>query len=186
MNSTHLKNCLIFIAIFAIVGYGESATISQPSVRISDSHLSVSTTLSPSAEFVEEINEGMTKEIVFYIDLFRIWKLWPDEFVKGKKITRTIKVNKIKRDYVVLSHEGNIIREKRFSDPDSMMQWAFSIKDVYLEELSRLDYGKYYVKVTADAVKRNIPPLVGFLLFFISDREFSISSSSEIFNISEK
>ncbi|MFQ3573151.1 MAG: DUF4390 domain-containing protein [Thermodesulfovibrionales bacterium] len=185
MKRALLKICLIFIVFFAIVGVIQSATVSQPSVKISDGYISVSAILSPPPEFIEEINQGMTKEIVFYIDLFRIWKLWPDEFVKGKKIVRTIKVNKIKREFLVSSHEENIIREKRFSDIESMMNWAFAINDIRLEGVSTLDHGRYYIKVSADAVKRDIPPLVGFLLFFISDKEFSLSSSSETFVISD-
>ncbi|MCX8027175.1 MAG: DUF4390 domain-containing protein [Thermodesulfovibrionales bacterium] len=186
MKRALLKIYLIFFIFFATVGLCESATLSQPLVRISEGQISITVTVNPPAQFIDEIRQGMTKEIVYYIDLFRIWKIWPDEFVKGRKIVRTIKVNNIKREYLVLSHEGNLIREKRFADVDTMLQWAFSLKDLYLDGISGLDSGKYYVKVSLDAVKKDIPPLVGLLLFFISDKEFSLSSSSEVFTISEK
>ena len=36
---------------------------------------------------------GIAKEITFYIDLFRVWNMWPDEFVLGKTIVKTLRVD---------------------------------------------------------------------------------------------
>ena len=34
------------------------------------------------------LKRGISKEITFYIDLFKVWNIWPDEFIAGRKIVR--------------------------------------------------------------------------------------------------
>lgn len=182
---TFLSLILIFIIVplfFAEITH--SYQINHVSVIINNNELYVTTSIiNPEARFTENISEGISKEIIFFIDLFRVWKIWPDEFVRGKTITRILKSDPIKREYYALNIEGNATVEKRFKDIDSMISWAFNITDYKLTTLKDIERGKYFVKVTVESNTKKLPPLIGYFLFFIPEKEFSISKNSHSFKI---
>ncbi len=174
-----------FLLLFAKTGY--SYQINSISVAIvNNNEISVTTSLSPEAKFVEDLNEGMTKELVFYIDMFRVWKIWPDEFVKGRKISRILKSDPIRREYIAISIDGNVSIEKRFKDIDSMLSWSLNITDIKLTGVNNLEAGKYFVKATVESNIKKLPPVIGYFLFFISEREFSVSRNSHKFQFPQE
>lgn len=190
-NFNKIKDKLIFLTLFitilltqiSFVSSAHSSQINDVSVIINNNELFVTTSLTPESKFIEDILGGISKEIIIYIDLFRVWKIWPDEFVRGKKITRILKSDPIKREYYALNFDGNIRTEKRFKDSDSMISWAFNISDYRLTNIKDLDTGKYFVKVTIESHIKHLPPLLGYFLFFIPEKEFSLSKNSIKFMI---
>ncbi len=192
--SSMFKNKKIFIYCLLIftfcplffTGSAHSYNINNVSVIINNNELYVIASINPESRFKENIAEGISKELTFYIDLFRVWKIWPDEFVRGKTITRILKSDPIKREYYALNTEGNVTAEKRFKDIDSMISWAFNIADYKLTDLKDIESGKYFVKVTVESNIRKLPPLIGYFLFFLSEKEFSISTNSLKFMIPPK
>ncbi|HTZ17414.1 MAG TPA: DUF4390 domain-containing protein [Dissulfurispiraceae bacterium] len=165
---------LVITACFA-------AEISGVDVRQANNELIVSTTLQPDEKLIEDLNNGLSKEIVFYIDLFRHWKLWPDEFVIGQKIVRTLQIDPIKREFVGTSVEGNVKIIKRFKDLNSMIAWAINISNIKLTNVKVLESDDYYVKVTAES--RLKPSVIGYIIFFLPSKEFSVVRDSQIFRI---
>lgn len=174
---------IITLCLLLFVEAAHSYQINHVTVIINNNELYVTTSINPEAKFTENISEGISKELTFFIDLFRVWKIWPDEFVRGKTITRILKSDPIKREYYALNIEGNITVEKRFKDIDSMISWAFNIADYKLTALKDIERGKYFVKVTIESNTKKLPPLIGYFLFFISEKEFNISKNSHIFKI---
>lgn len=160
-----------------------AAELSEVLVHINNSEIHVSTSLKPDARIIDDMNGGVTKEFVFYIDLFRVWDIWPDEFVLGKKIVRILRSNQIKREYVASSFYGNVHLEKRFKDLDAMAGWAFTIEDLKLATTRELEQGTYFVKVTVESRIKKLPPVVGYLLFFVPEKELSISRNSQGFPV---
>ena len=55
-----------------------------PEVRVGHDEIMVDTGISLDEKILSELKSGMEKEITFYIDLFRVWRGWPDEFILGK------------------------------------------------------------------------------------------------------
>ena len=176
---------LIFIiaGILFAVSPCFAAEISAVDVNQVNNELIVSTTLQPDQKFAEDLNNGLSKELVFYIDLFRHWRLWPDEFIIGQKIVRVLQIDPIKREYIGTSVEGNIKTIKRFKDLDSMILWATNITNLKLTNVKVLETDDYYVKVTAESNFRKLPSVVGYLLFFVPEKEFSVHRDSPIFKV---
>ncbi|MCX8069428.1 MAG: DUF4390 domain-containing protein [Thermodesulfovibrionales bacterium] len=178
---------LLFLSLFFLHVFSaqasDSAELNTISVKLNEGHIIVNTNLILPQYFIEEINQGVSKEIIFYVDLFRDWKFWPDEFVKGIKIIRTMRVNPIKREFVGTSQIGNVITEKRFKDIKTMIEWTCSIVDLSLSSLREHEQGTYFVKVSAESRIQKISPLVGYLFFFIPDKEIKVNKSSELFQI---
>lgn len=179
-----------FLAVFLCVlisNFSYAAELSDVNVSIQNNSVYVSAVIKPEQRFFDALNQGVSKEVMFYVDLFREWKIWPDEFVTGIKIKRTLKTNPIKREYVATSQQGNVITEKRFRDLESMTEWALSINNLtLLDNLSDYDAGNYYVKVSAESRLKNISPALGFFLFFIPQREFFVSKESDVFQVKNR
>jgi hypothetical protein len=180
---------VLSLLIFIITGitFAESscfaAEVSDVDVRQVNNELIISTALQPDEKLVEDLNNGLSKELVFYIDLFRHWKLWPDEFVIGQKIVRVLQIDPIKREYIGTNVEGNIKTIKRFKDLDTMIVWATNISGIKLTNVRVLEPDDYYVKVTAESNLRKLPSVVGYLLFFVPSKEFSVFKESPTFKL---
>ncbi|HSB52186.1 MAG TPA: DUF4390 domain-containing protein [Dissulfurispiraceae bacterium] len=179
-----MRKLIMFFTAFLLFPQASSATEIMPvDVRVGGGVLYVTTTVAPGAKFVEDLSEGLSKEVTIFVDLFRVWKIWPDEFIQGRKLTKILKSDPIRREYVASSTEGEVQREKRFKDVESMLAWAMRISDLRLAVLSKLEPGEYFVKVTVEAQLRKLPPVVGQLLFFIPQKEFNVNKTSVPFQV---
>jgi len=185
-SSIKILSLLVLFELLAFVGTGTAADITEVSFKLANNELYASTVVRPDQKIMDELNDGLSKEFTFYIDLFRVWHLWPDEFVLGQKIITTLKSNPIKREYVATSITGNTSLEKRFNDLESMVTWAMTLSDIKLTNVKELETGTYFIKVTAESRIRKLPPVIGYLLFFVPDKDFSISKNSHTFKINKK
>ncbi len=174
---------LIIAAILSAASSCLAAEISAVEVKQANNELIVTAALQPDEKLVEDLNNGLSKELVFYIDLFRHWKFWPDEFVIGQRIVRSLQIDPIKREYIGTNAEGTVTTIKRFKDLDSMMTWATNITNLKLTNIRVLESDEYYVKVTVESKLKKLPSVVGYLLFFVPTKEFNISKDSTIFRI---
>lgn len=181
-----ILSLLLLSELLALIETSAAAEIADISFRLANNELYASASLKPDRKIVDDLNEGLSKELTFYIDLFRVWHIWPDEFVLGQKIIFTLRSNPIKREYIATRVSGNISLEKRFSDPESMANWATSVADLKLTNTRELEPGIYYLKVTVESRIRKLPPVIGYLLFFMPDKEFSISRDSQTFEINTR
>jgi hypothetical protein len=175
----------VLIALLLPLSAG-AQEIEGPEVRVNDGHIMVSTELVLTDEQLEAISKGISKEITIYIDLFRVWKAWPDEFILGGEFNRTLSCDPVKKEFVATSLYGNTLREKRFSDCDSLLKWALTIKDLPLAGTDEVRPGRYFVKVTAESRLRKLPPVVGYLFFFVKEKDFRIKKDSEPFVIEKR
>lgn len=160
-----------------------SAEIAYVDVKLTSNDLYVTTAIKPDSKLLDDLDNGIYKEFLIFIDLFRVWKIWPDEFITGRKITRLLKTDPIKRQYAVTSIDGNLQIEKRFRDLGAMTSYAFNIIDMKLANTKELEAGAYFVKVTVESIRKKLPPVIGYLLFFVPTREFKISADSNTFQL---
>lgn len=166
----------LFLLAFSTIAYG--AEIIGPEVRLVNGEIVVTTGLSLDEKSLNDLRNGISKEITFYIDLFRFWNAWPDEFIAGKKIVRTFRCDPIKKEYMATSFDGATLIEKRFKGFDSMLNWTLNIRDLKLIHEKELQHSGYFVRVTAESRIRKIPPVIGYLLFFVEEKEFKVTKDS--------
>lgn len=158
----------------------EGHSISGPDVRLVNNDIYVSFSFVPDEKTVQEIRDGMDKELRLYADLFRVWRSWSDEFVLGKFFVRTLKADPIKKEYLLSSFDGQTIIEKRFRSFESMLAGALAVKDLKLMNIRELEPGQYFVRITVESKIRKLPPLIGHLLIFVQDNEFKVKKDSGI------
>lgn len=162
------------------------AEITGPAVTLRDNEIYVTTALSLDENLLQELRNGITKELRFYIDLYRVWKIWPDEFVLDKFFIRTLRCDPVKMEYVAKSNDGTTLVQKRFKSFESMLQWALSINDLKLANTRDLEPGLYYVKVTVESRIRKLPPVIGYFMIFLPENEFRISKKSSTISMGNK
>jgi len=163
-----------------------SAAISGTEVKIKDSHIIVSTGILSLKEIENAIKSGVEKELIFSIELFRIWPLWPDEFVSAKKIQKLIKYDNLRDQYRASSYDGAHLRERHFRDFNTLKDWVFTVRDINLANIRKLEKGKYLVRVTVKSKSRELPPIIGFFMLFIPETEMSWTQKSQPFHIEKE
>src|SRR5208283_3103178 len=99
-SSIKILFLLVLVELLVFVRTGTAAEITEINVKLATNELYVSTVVMPDKKIMDELNDGLTKEFTFYIDLFRVWNIWPDEFVLGQRIITTLKSDPIKREYI--------------------------------------------------------------------------------------
>ncbi|HWR59566.1 MAG TPA: DUF4390 domain-containing protein [Thermodesulfovibrionales bacterium] len=167
---------LFLLAVSPIDAFGTE--IIGPEVRVTHGEIVVTAGLALDEKNLNDLKSGISKEITFYVDLFRFWKMWPNEFVAGKKIVKTLRCDPIKKEYMATAFDGATLTEKRFKSFDSMLDWTLNIRDLKLIHEKELQQSEYFVRVTAESRLRNIPPIIGYLLFFVEEREFKVAKDS--------
>ena len=154
------------------------AEIIGPDARVMNDEIVVSTALALDEKNIGDLKNGISKEITFYIDLFRVWRMWPNEFIAGKKIVKTLQSDPIKKEYTATTFDGATLIEKRFKRFDSMLDWTLTVKDLKLINVKELQQSEYYVKVSVESRLRQLPPVIGYLLFFVPEKDFKLSKDS--------
>ncbi|MBN2654914.1 MAG: DUF4390 domain-containing protein [Nitrospirae bacterium] len=160
----------------------EKPILSSVLTTIQNHELIVNAELKPGRQMLNELREGVKKELIFYVDLFRVWKIWPDEFVAGKKYSRTISADPIKKEFICETIENNIKYIKRFKDFESMTAWAFNMNKFKLINTKELEPAQYFVKVTIESKIRRLPSLLKAIII-IPENEFSITMNSGSFSL---
>ena len=172
----------LLITLFFPV-WSEGQIITGPEVKLSSNDIYVSFSLNLEDKSLQEIKGGIDKELKLYIDLFRIWNVWPDEFVLGKMYIRTLKADPIKKEYVATSSDGSTLVERRFKSFESMINWTLSVKDLKLTSTREIDPGGYFIRVTIESKIRKLPPVIGYFFIFLSENEFKVIKNSGSFVI---
>ncbi len=183
LRALKLPFCLLFPLVALLITFSpvSGAEISGPALTTSNSELFVDATLSLDDKYLQELRNGMKKEFHFYIDLYRVWGMWSDEFISGKQLIRKLKSDPVKTEFVATSSNGSIVTQKRFKSFESMLRWALSLENERLTNISNLEPGTYYVRVTVESKIRQLPPVIGYFMIFVKENEFSIRKNSPQF-----
>jgi len=174
-------NFSVITLLLSVYGWSGASEITGPEIKIQDNQIRVTTSLSLNEKSLQELRSGVTKDLKFSIDLFRVWKMWPDEFVVGKMFIRTLKSDPVTMEYRGSSNDGNTLVQKKFKSFESMIQWALLINDVKLANVKDLEQGTYFVRVTVESKIRKLPPVIGYFMIFLPENEFKIEKDSPFF-----
>ncbi len=176
----------LLLTLFSILGtcsFSDAAEIIGPEVSFKANEIFVKTSLSLDEKYIEELKNGVEKQYKFYIDIFRVWNTWPDEFILDKLITKILKCDPVKSEYIATSGDGNVLIRKRFKSFEAMIKWALSIDNLRLADKKELEPGVYYVRVTVESKIRKLPPVIGYFMIFLPENEFRIKKNSPSFTI---
>ncbi len=170
---------LILFPFVSSVGAEEKGlTISGPFIKTEGARFTVSFELKATKQYSQSIRQSLTKEFNVYVDLFRHWGIWPDEFIKGKKYVRTLSIDPIKKEFVGGSFDGEVYLYKRFKGFESLLKWFLTFDKALEESMVGLEPGRYYVKVTVESKKSGLSSLISNILILLPVHDLKIEKSS--------
>lgn len=177
--------CFLLLIYCLLISSSASsgAEIIGPETKIANNEIYVTTGLMLDEKQMQDLKNGIAKEITFYIDLFRVWDMWPDEFVLGKTFVKTLKCDPVKKEYVATSFDGMTIIEKRFNEFDTLLKWSLNINDLKLTNIKELEPDDYFVRITVESRLRRLPPVVSYLFFFVPEKEYRVVKDSSRFQV---
>lgn len=166
----------LFIVLTPLSVSGKGEHMSDVIVNQGKEDLIVSTTLLGgfSKNFEDAIKNGFEKEIIFYIEIYRKWSFWPDEFIFSKKIQRTIKYDGLKKIYFVSSYDGLYLEEKNFDDYENMKTWICKIGNIKVTHTNLLNSrATYFVRIKAASKSKKLPTIIENIFFFVATTDFA-------------
>jgi hypothetical protein len=175
---------LTAVILMAVPLCSYASEISTLAIKQIDNEIVVSTSLKLDQSIVDEVTSGLSKEFIFKLELYRYVKfLFPNEFITSKTIIRALKSNPIKREYIGTGTDNGVKTVQRFKDIDSMLAWAVNLPELKMIGTKGLNEGNYFITVTAESRVHSLPAVVGYILFFLPTKEFSVNRESELFKI---
>lgn len=177
---------LLGAALLLFIAPGDScaATVEMPAMVVNGTEIAASSRIALDPAYIEEIRKGVQKEVIFYIDLYRVWKRWPDEFVTGRSIERILHCDNVKQEHTVRTSEEGSPQVKRFKTCDELIAWATRVEGIgLLVPTPEAESNTYYVRVSAESRMLRLPPFVDMLLFFIRVDEFRASAETPPFDM---
>lgn len=174
---------IIYPALTPSLVKAEASAIIGPGIEIIDNNIIVSAGIDNVRKLESTIKSGIGKEIIFTIELMRVWRFWPDEFIVSKKIKKFIRYDNLREQYFTFSHDGTTLIEKHFDDFNIIKPWIFAVEAVNITNIRELEDGDYYIRVIVESKSREQLPVIGFLMHFIPEREMSVIKESPAFPI---
>ena len=181
---TQLSALILFICS-VVTAISASAVTPQimGKMNIINNNIIVHIYIENVTEIDTPIQSGIEKEIIFTVELLRVWKYWPDEFVVSKRIAKVVRYDNLREQYSAFSSDGITRSEKYFKNYPSMKHWIFTVEDVNLANIKELDPGHYYIRIVVESKSLQQLPLLGVFMHFMPEIEMSLAKESDPFFI---
>ncbi|RJQ51241.1 MAG: DUF4390 domain-containing protein [Nitrospiraceae bacterium] len=157
--------------------------IDGPDMQIINNNITVKTSIADTLDLDRTIKSGVGKEIIFTVELIRVWKFWPDEFVVSKKARKFVKYDNLRDQYLASLHDGISRADVKFNDFAALKDWLFTSNDVNLANIRELDPGHYYIRVVVESRSMEQMPLIGFIMHLMPEVEMSLAKESRSFTV---
>lgn len=119
-------------------------------------------------ELRRDIDDGIAKDLYFYILLKKRQPGWFDEEVAAKTIRHTLKYDTLKKQYLITLRDGDSALQRveaRFEDAADLIS---RLRNVTLTTEKRLRLRHtYYISVKAEMRATKVPFYLEYILFFI-------------------
>jgi hypothetical protein len=181
LNRFHSRvDRLLTIAVFsALIVCGSRATVvhagDEGIARLTASVLN-NGEVAVSAELIrwynrnirEDLNNGIPKDLYYYILLKKRQPGWFDEEIVSKTIKHTIKYDVLKKDYSITTRMDGQMSEKTVESFQEMADLISRIDHVKINPTKRMRARHtYYASVKAEMRASNVPFFIEYILFFI-------------------
>lgn len=116
----------------------------------------------------DDLNNGIPKDLYYYILLKRRQPGWFDEEIVSKTIKQTIKYDVLKKEYSITTRLDDQTSHKTVESFEEMADLISRIDHVKITSLKRMRARyTYYISVKAEMRATNVPFYLEYILFFI-------------------
>jgi hypothetical protein len=179
-----ILSCTFFLLFLESSSYALPPTITGY-LQTVNNDIVVNIAVANATELEATIKSGIEKEIVFTMELIRVWKFWPDEFVVSKKIRKTIKYDNLRDQFWTSSFDGINRTNKKFKNYGQVRNWIFSVSEINIANIRELEPARYYIRVIVESRSIDRLPVMGLLTLLVPEVDMTIARESEPFPIGE-
>ncbi len=116
----------------------------------------------------DDLNNGIPKDLYYYILLKRRQPGWFDEEIVSKTIKHTIKYDVLKKEYSITTRMDDQTSQKTVESFEEMADLISRIDHAKITSLKRMRARyTYYISVKAEMRATNVPFYLEYILFFI-------------------
>lgn len=167
---TGILICCILIFFFPTAGESSDERIANLVIQVTDSDILVSANLirgfSQTTE--EDIQNGIPKDLFYYVLLKRRQPLWFDEEMISKTLKYTLKYDLLKKQYSVTRRMNGMVQQEVMEDFMAMKRLISTINSVKIADTRVLNSKEtYYISVKAEMKATKLPFYLDYFLFFI-------------------
>ncbi|MBI3610570.1 MAG: DUF4390 domain-containing protein [Nitrospirae bacterium] len=170
-NIMRVTAVLLFLCVHAPVAYAGDERIAGLTVTvINNSELTVSAELirwyNPNLR--DDLNNGIPKDLYYYILLKKRQPGWFDEEIVSKTIRHTIKYDVLKKQYSIKTRVDDQTTQKTVETFEEMADLISKIDRVRIPAGKRLkSRHTYYVSVKVEMRATKVPFYLEYIFFFI-------------------
>jgi len=126
--------------------------------------------------FTDEIEEGIKSGIptafTFFVELYRVRRMWPDKAVDKWTFKHTVKYDNLKEEYEVTFGETD--KKLRTKDFEEMKRLMVTVDAIELDTRMPLKTERRYImRVMAELDTVKLPFLLRHMLFFVKFWDFT-------------
>ena len=180
MTPTHLRPVCIFILLTAACCLlGATPVVAQEAqlsdVVVTNTRDDLLLYLTVEGAFTDEMTtailSGVPATFSFLVNLYQVRSMWLNKKIASRKITHTIKYDKLKKTFTVnRSWESEPQVTQSISEARKLMSEVDSLNII---ALNRLEKGQQYqIRAKAELSKRTLPLNLHYVLFFMSLWDF--------------
>jgi len=161
--------CFLFLSLPVLVQASDER-IANLMTRITDSDILVSANLIKgfSRTTEEDIQNGIPKDLFYYLLLKRRQPLWFDEELLSKTIKFTVKYDLLKKQFYVTRSIDSMVQQEVMEDFGTMKRLISNINNVKIADSKMLNLeDTYYISVKAEMKAAKLPFYQEYFLFFI-------------------
>jgi len=167
---TGILVCCLLTLFFSAVGEASDERIANLVIQITNTDILASANLIRgfSRTTEEDIQNGIPKDLFYYLLLKRRQPLWFDEEMISKTIKYTVKYDLLKKQYLVTRRINGTIQQEVLEDFMAMKRLISTINNVKIADVHVLnDKDTYYISVKAEMKATKLPLYLDYFLFFI-------------------
>ena len=162
--------CCLLTLFLPAAGEASDERIANLVIEITNTDILVSANLIRgfSRTTEEDIQNGIPKDLFYYLLLKRRQPLWFDEEMISKTIKYTVKYDLLKKQYLVTRRVDGIVQQEVTEDLMAMKRLISTINHVKIADIRVLnDKDSYYISVKAEMRATKLPIYLEYFLFFI-------------------
>jgi len=167
---TGILVCGLLTLFLSAVGEASDERIANLVIQITNTDILASANLIRgfSRTTEEDIQNGIPKDLFYYLLLKRRQPLWFDEEMISKTIKYTVKYDLLKKQYLVTRRINGTIQQEVLEDFMAMKRLISTINNVKIADVHVLnDKDTYYISVKAEMKATKLPLYLDYFLFFI-------------------
>ncbi len=174
----HFRAGIVFLCLLLVLSPFQASgkEASLESIIVTNTRDDLLVFLNVEGAFTDKMQKaalsGVPITFSFFVHLYRVRNLWPDQKISSLKTTHILKYNSLRKEYLIKRFWDNdvTLSTQSLTEAQKFMTEIDGLKIVRLKDLKRGE--QYQISVKAELSKKTLPFYLHHVLFFVSLWDF--------------